>query len=352
MVLSAGLGEGNKGIAYVLHLVPLPVHPARRWLRALKEWLQRIYRGERLTQRLRRQPPILQFSLDPRDEAGIRALNELRDRGIGLVANTLAQSTDHVRSFFNGLRIELAFYVGCVNLHEQITRKGEPTCFPVPAGGNDRRLSFRGLFDICLALSMEGRVVGNDVQADKQDLLIVTGANQGGKSTFLRSVGLAQLMMQSGMFVPAEAFSSNLYDGLFTHYSREEDVIMNSGKLDEELARMSDIVDHLTMRSMILFNESFAATNEREGSEIARGIVFALLEKQVRMAFVTHLYEFAGSLRERGKGDVLFLRAERRSDGTRTFRLIEGKPLQTSFGEDLYDRIFEVQRASQSRPAN
>ena len=68
---------------------------------------------------------------------------------------------------------------------------------------------------------------------------------------------------------------------------------MKSGKLDEELSRMSGIVNHITPNSMVLFNESFAATNEREGSEIARQIISALLEKHVKVFFVTHLYEFA-----------------------------------------------------------
>jgi DNA mismatch repair ATPase MutS len=96
------------------------------------------------------------------------------------------------------------------------------------------------------------------VNADNKDLVIITGANQGGKSTFLRSIGLAQLMMQCGMFVPAQSFSSNLCKGLFTHYKREEDVTMESGKFDEELSRMSDIVNNITPNSIILFNRTYA----------------------------------------------------------------------------------------------
>ncbi|MER8376745.1 hypothetical protein NKH19_22355 [Mesorhizobium sp. M1338] len=64
-------------------------------------------------------------------------------------------------------------------------------------------------------------------------MVVITGANQGGKSTFLRGVGLAQLMMQCGMFVPA-AFCGSVCDGVFTHYKRGEDATMKSGKLDEE----------------------------------------------------------------------------------------------------------------------
>jgi len=197
---------------------------------------------------------------------------------------------------------------------------------------------------------MERRVVGNDLNADNKGLVIITGANQGGKSVFLRSMGLAQLMMQCGMFAPAESFSASVCDGLFTHYRREEDATMRSGKIDEELSRMSDIVDHMTPNAMVLFNESFAATNEREGSEIARQIVSALVEKGIRVLFVTHLYEFAHSVYGERMDIAVFLRAERQSDGGRTFKLREGEPLQTSYGEDLYQSIFATQGAAAEAP--
>ncbi len=350
VLLSAGLGKGNKGSGYVLRRFP---RRRGRWLELWRDrrdaLLRRLpHRAETGPAWLRpRQSPVYRFSLHPRDEAGARALAELRNRGISLVAGALAQSTDHVRDFFGMLQAELAFYVGCANLRERLARRGQPICMPVPAAAAERRLSCRGLSDVCLALTLDRRVVGNDANADKKDLVIVTGANQGGKSTFLRSVGVAQLMMQCGMFVPADALCSSICDGLFTHFKREEDPGMKSGKLDEELSRMSELVDHVTSHSLILFNEPCATTNEREGSEIARQIITALLDKRVRIACVTHLYELARGLHERNVGNLLFLRAER----ARTFKLIEGEPLPTSFGEDLYNSIF-VGDGDRFEPAN
>jgi len=103
---------------------------------------------------------------------------------------------------------------------------------------------------------------------------------------------------------------------------------------------MREIADALTPNSFALFNESFAATNEREGSEIARQVVRALLEKRIKVFFVTHLYYFAHSLYGQQRDDFLFLRAERLPDGARSFKLIEGEPLGTSFGDDLYREVF------------
>jgi hypothetical protein len=321
MLLSAKLGRGNCTERYVL----------RKPHGETGGWLARL---------LGKSPPSYSFRLHPRDEAGGRILSDMSDRGINLVANAAGQSRDHVLGFFAMLRMELAFYLGCLNLSRRLTGMGEPTCMPRPMPAGSRRLRCTGLYDASLALTMKRGVVGNGADADGKSLVIVTGANQGGKSVFLRSVGLAQLMLQSGMFVCAESFEGELCSGLFTHYKREEDPTMKSGKLDEELARMSEIADLVRPDGMVLFNESFAATNEREGSEIAYQVVSALLEKGIKVGFVTHHYEFPRRFFEGGRVPALFLRAERKTDGTRTFRVVEGEPLPTSYGEDLYRQVF------------
>ena len=159
-------------------------------------------------------------------------------------------------------------------------------------------------------------------------------------------------MMQCGMFVPAESFRANVCHGIFTHYKRGGNATMRSGKLDEELSRMSSIVDNVTPNSIVLLNESFASTNEREGSEIARQIVRALVEAGIKVFYVTHMFDLAHGFYLAKTDTALFLRAERLADGGRTFRLEEGEPLPTSYGEDLYRRIFRaVPDAAMEAPA-
>lgn len=331
VLISAELGRGNGGANYVLRKLPADK----------RNWIDRL---------LGKGPPSYMFRIADRDQAGANARSELQDRGIHLVANALAQSVDHIVSFFELLRTELAFYIAALNLHERLAHKGEVVCFPSPALAGTRALSFGGLFDVCLTLSMPGPVMGNAVQADGKSLVVVTGANQGGKSSFLRSVGLAQLMMQCGLFVGARDFAAEVCSGLFTHYKREEDKALKSGKFDEELARMSKIVDQVMPNAVVLFNESFAATNEREGSEVGRQIVRALLEKGIKVLFVTHMFELARGWFDAQRSDAIFLRADRRPDGTRTFRLVLGEPLATSFGEDLYRKIFGTQAQAVKAP--
>jgi DNA mismatch repair ATPase MutS len=85
----------------------------------------------------------------------------------------------------------------------------------------------------------------------------------------------------------------------------------------------------------------FVATNEREGSEIARQITTALLLTSMEVVFVTHQYEFARGFHALSALWAYFLRAERGENGARPFKLVERGPLRTSYGEDLYREIFK-----------
>jgi hypothetical protein len=323
-LIGAVLGRGNKGQDYILHRVPY-----HRW--NLLAWLDELFENRE---------PGFSFELSPRDEAGGRALREVENRGVAVAANALAQSVDHVRDFFIALRTELAFYVGCLNLDAGVRGRGQPLCFPVVSEAQERKLSGQTLYDICLLLTSRSAVEGNDPEAEDKNLIIVTGRNTGGKSTFLRSIGITQLMMQAGMFVPAQSYSSSLCDGLLTHFKREEDTKMESGKFDEELRRMDALVDHVRPHSLLLSNESFASTNEREGSEIGRQVFSALLHEKARIVAVTHMYELARSFYEEETQNHYFLRAGREGEGARSFKLAEGEPLRTSFAEDLYNKFF------------
>ena len=218
-LISAGLDRDNSGIDFVLRSSGL----------VKRSWKERLGMGPRSS---------YSFTISPRDDAGANALSDLTSRGINLVANAAAQSTDHIWSYFTMLRRELGFYVSCLNLWNRLAAKGEAISFPEPSARGTRVVSFSGLRDICLVLRAEAPVIGNDVDADGKALVIITGANSGGKSTFLRSVGLAQLMMQCGMFVTADTYRASVCDGVFTHFIREEDASMTSGRLDEELGRI------------------------------------------------------------------------------------------------------------------
>ena len=208
---------------------------------------------------------------------------------------------------------------------------------PVVTDPGSGSCAARRLYDPGLQLRTDGPVVTNDLEADGKALILVTGANRGGKSTFLRSVGLAHVMAAAGMFVAAAELTTAARTGILTHFTEDEDTTHTSGKLDEELRRMSAVADVMGAHSMLLCNESFQSTNEREGSGIARHVIDAATEADVTVVIVTHLHELARSCYEdREPLRALFLRAERGVAGERSYQLREAAPEATSHGADLW----------------
>lgn len=259
------------------------------------------------------------------------------------LADELKWLVEEFQTFFDRLKFQTAFYLSAVQLMAQMERFGLKSCFPVVCDRRD--LDFVDLKEFVMAIEQHVDVIGNTCEFKDKDLLIVTGANQGGKSTFLRSIGIAQVMMQCGLPVTAASFKSGIFPRIFVHFTRREDSEMNSGRLDEELGRMSRIIDEIGEGSLLLLNESFATTTEKEGSVIAYDIIRALKEAGVKILTVTHLLSFARRVHEETKDDpasgVVFLSAERKHDGTRTYRMIRHEPELTSFGLDLFEEIVE-----------
>lgn len=321
MIIGKRLGTGLKGIDDVLHA------PSRQ------SFMDRIGFGN----------DSYSFQLAPRDEAGARALDNLEQRGVNRAADAAGRSGDHVLGFFGLLRSELAFYLGCLNLRRALVAGGEalPLCeprpAPVPGSPAESVLQTEQLINPGLALSGT-TPVGNDVSADHAPGLLITGANSGGKSTFLRSLGIAELMMHAGMYVCARSFTTSLRTGIFTHFVREEDQKMVSGRFDDELKRMSKIIGSLRPGGLVLMNESFASTNEGEGARIGGEVLGGLIEAGVGVVMVTHLFELARTTRTQ-QPDWLFLRAERLADGSRTYQLVPAEPKATSHGQDIYRQL-------------
>ena len=317
--VSARLGTGNRGTGYVLHRQP----------NVIRGWRGRLGLDERRS--------TVEVLL--KDQNAMNMVSELRATAIAPTAGVVRESEQWILAFFKVLRAELGFLIGCLNLHEAIAAVDGGLCMPDPVAAGEPAFSASGLYDPGLRLSISGPVIGNELVADGARIVVITGANGGGKSTILRAVGLAHVMMQAGMFVAADLFTASLHSNVLTHFTREEDATLQGGKLHEELGRLATLVGACTPASLVLLNESLASTNEREGAEIARQVVTALADSGVEVWFVTHNHQFAADLHHAALPHVRFLRAERGGEGDRSFHIVEAPPLPTSHGMDLYRRI-------------
>lgn len=244
--------------------------------------------------------------------------------------------------FFEKLRSEIAFYLGVDNYYHAYRLKSLPMCFPHVLVNEEKEMRFKGLYEPLLGFTANGEVVTNDCEQRKTKVTVISGANQGGKSTYLKSIGIAQIFMQCGMMVNAEIFASSCYNEVFSHFSRHEDKNMKYSRFEEELMRLNQMFEHFTKDTMVLLNESFASTTEQEGSQMADDLTRVLYDSGITMFFVSHLYQYTTDLYQRNLPDVYFLNAERKSDGTRTFKMIEQAPNHTSYGMDLFDEYIHL----------
>lgn len=316
--------------------------------------LEDLETNNKKRKRLRRKKDMMELLLatfDPTfnqlsyEETVVSQMLHVEYRVVDYLVTCCEGFVDDCRSFFDELRFQTAFYLGAYHLYQNMRRLKLPVCWP--AAASQDALQFENLKELSMALCHRGIPVGNDVKLDHTMCCIITGANQGGKSTYLRSIGIAQTLMQSGLFVCADHYASGIFPHLYMHFTRREDSEMNSGRLDEELQRMSRMIDqirnHGTRRrdTMMLLNESFATTTEKEGSVIAYDVIKALLANNVKILTVTHLLSFAQKMYQEQADGVEFFSAERKEDGRRTYRIIHSAPQLTSFGLDLYQEIVE-----------
>ncbi len=320
LVVTARLGPGNRGVDYVL------CRPADGRSRLRERVGLGVARG-------------MAVDVTLHDQNAMNALADLRSAAIVPAAAAVHEAVGHILGFFRLLRAEVAFYLGCAHLRDALARVGVVVAFPVLAEFGERVLTARGIVDPCLALAIDGPVLGNDVEADGFGLVVITGANGGGKSTLLRAVGLAQVMLQAGMFVCATELRAGLRSNVLSHFSREEETRPDGGRLDAELRRLAGLVGAANPASLVLLNESLSTTNERDGAGIAHEVVTGLADAGATVWFVTHLYELARRLDAEATPGVLFLRAERGRGADRPFWVVEAPPLPTSFGMDSYRRL-------------
>lgn len=209
------------------------------------------------------------------------------------IAQRLRHYTRLNTQFLREIGAELPFYLGAVRLIQQLRQAGLPICKPELAPVDERRCELEAAYNINLALRhTDTTIVTNDVD-NTGCIFIVTGPNQGGKTTYTQALGLIQVLAQAGLYVPARRAVISPVDGIYTHFPVEERPEMEAGRLGEEALRLNAIFSHATAHSLILLNESLASTSAGESFYLARDLVQVLRLLGARAVFATHLHELA-----------------------------------------------------------
>ena len=259
-----------------------------------------------------------------------------------IVQTYVLENTD----FLLNLLPEFEFVLKATNLMRALQIKGNKLCAPQIAPAKDRAFTAHALYNPAVALKVEDPIVTNDVVFDdKAGIYVLTGPNRGGKSVITCAVGLAQAMLQLGMFVPADEAVISPADAIFTHFPTGADDTIDKGRLGEECARLCDIFAAITEKSLVLLDESLSSTGSFEASYIAAEVLAGLSRVGCRCVFSTHLHELAAEIdninaRTAPAGGVPIdtLVAGIEKEGRRSFRILRAKPDGKSYARDIADK--------------
>ena len=245
--------------------------------------------------------------------------------------------------FLLNLMPEFEFLVKGTNMLRALQNKGCVLSIPDIRPIEERAFSAIALYNPCVALKIEDEIVANDLVFDENaTIYVLSGPNRGGKSVITCAIGLAQVMMQLGMYVPAESAAISPVDGIYTHFPTGADDTIDKGRLGEECARLSEILDCVTANSLVLLDESLSSTGSYEASYIAAEVLGGLAHVGCRCLFSTHLHELAAEIdsinaRSLASGGVAIdtLVAGMKGEGKRSFKITRAKPDGKSYARDI-----------------
>lgn len=247
-------------------------------------------------------------------------------------------------AFLIDLLPDLQFILVVTKIHKKLTESGVPMCIPNYHAKEERIFRAKQLYNPALAIRMSEAgtiksIVSNDIEFDeKGQIYILTGPNNGGKTVFLVSVGMAQILAQLGMLIPAKSIEISPIYHIYVHfpkYSANEKM----GRLEDECARIKEIFESINKYSLCLFDETFSSTDFDEGCGLAFEILRAIECYGAHAIFGTHFHHLNHRVNEaKADGDCVsfdYLSAGISNGKHRTYRITRSRPEGKSFASDI-----------------
>jgi hypothetical protein len=271
------------------------------------------------------------------------------------IADQLHQYASLHGGLFENLRQGLLFYLGAIRFILRLQKRGLPMCRPQIAPASERRCEARDSYNVHLPLrhpaTEDGKgpaPVTNDIHIGTEGhILILTGPNRGGKTTYMQGVGIVHMLAQAGCYVPGTDAVISPLDHLFSHFPIEENAELDTGRFGEEAMRLGEIFKQVTRYSLVLLNESLSSTSFTESLFLAQDIVRILRRVGARAIYSTHLHELAKSVDELndsvpGESKIISVVSspiETDSvEANRTYRLEVRAPLGQSYAREIAAR--------------
>jgi len=239
-------------------------------------------------------------------------------------------------------RKELQFYLVMLDFFDRIRDAGIPLTFPTVREG--RGIAVTEAYDVSLLAKDETNIIPNDIAfSDEEPFFFLTGANGGGKTTYLRTVGIAVILFLCGCPLPCRAAEIGEISSVFTHFPRDER-FDGSGRFVEENGRVQKILSAMDDRSLVLLNETYSTTNEENAVLMTEKLASELHQKSIFGLYITHQH----SLNELGI-PYLNVLIDRDDANRRTYKIARQKSTDGSFAKDILERLALTKEALERR---
>ncbi len=228
-------------------------------------------------------------------------------------------------------RKEIEFYLTFSAFLDRISEAGIPLTYPTVAEG--RIVSVTDAYDVSLLAKNETNIVPNDISfTEKEPFYFLTGANGGGKTTYLRTVGISVLMFLLGCPVPCKGAAVSDISSVFTHFPRDER-FDGSGRFVEENNRVKAILSAMDENSLVLLNETYSTTNEENAVLMTEKLANELYGKNIFGLYITHQHGL-------GESEIPYLNVliDVDDENRRTFKIARQKSVGGSYAKDILIR--------------
>ena len=273
-----------------------------------------------------------------------KVMNKMLDTLVKRLSDTLSKYVDVAVINISRLIPEFTYYIRFAEFIEKNISAGFTFCQANAKADGGKSMKAEGFYNLRLALSVQdpAEIVPNDLDFDTEHTVyILTGANRGGKTTVTQAVGLLFALAQGGIYVPAKSFEYKPVDLIYTHFPADEDKTIDLGRLGEECVRFKQMYADCTGDSLLLLNESFSTTSFEEGYYIAKDSVRAILRKQVRTIYNTHMHKLAADADEMNRnveGAKACSLVVKSDGGKRSFRVEVASPEGMSYARDIAEK--------------
>ena len=304
--------------------------------------------------------PELGWAVEPLMVPLFRDLANVIEKITQPLAQELKRYTNLHSEMFVSLRQDLIFYLGLLRLVERLRAYNLPVCLPELAPMEERLCRVEGAYNANLALhladtdldaDLSEQIVRNDLEMGPGGrILILTGPNRGGKTTFIQAVGLIQVLAQCGGLVPGSQARISPVDNIYSHFPIEEQPDADTGRFGYEARRLSEIFRHVTRASLVLLNETLSSTNASESIYLAQDVVRILRRLGARAIYSTHMHELAetvAAMNEDTPGDSrivsvvaspVYAEPDDGRDIQRSYRIEYRPPMGRSYAREVAER--------------